>query len=56
MATAGPPPQLPDRLLGPFGAVRVTVYRSILRAQGATYVPLASTELPPLGTPEAKKE
>jgi 2'-5' RNA ligase len=45
MRTAGPPP-LPDRLVEPFGAVRLTVYRSILHAQGATYVPLASTDLP----------
>ena len=46
MRTAAPPPALPERLADPFGAVRVTVYRSILRAQGATYVPLASTDLP----------
>ena len=46
MRTSEPPPPLPERLTGPFGAVRVTVYRSILRAQGATYVPLASTDLP----------
>jgi RNA 2',3'-cyclic 3'-phosphodiesterase len=56
MVTAAAPPPLPKPLTEPFGAVRVTVYRSILRAQGATYVPLASTELPPPGTPEAEKE
>jgi RNA 2',3'-cyclic 3'-phosphodiesterase len=55
MATSAPPPPLPDRLLEPFGAVRVTVYRSILHARGATYVPLASTELPPPGTPGRRR-
>jgi RNA 2',3'-cyclic 3'-phosphodiesterase len=55
MRTSASPPPLPQRLSEPFGAVRVTVYRSILRAQGATYASLASTDLPP---PEsgAKKE
>jgi RNA 2',3'-cyclic 3'-phosphodiesterase len=55
MRTSGPPPALPGRLGEPFGAVRVTVYRSILRAQGAEYRPLASTDLPPPDRSEAKK-
>jgi 2'-5' RNA ligase len=40
-----PPGRLPDHLLEPFGAVRLRLYRSILRPQGAEYVPLASTDL-----------
>jgi RNA 2',3'-cyclic 3'-phosphodiesterase len=46
MRTSGPPPPLPDRLLEPFESVRLTTYRSILRPQGATYLPLASIDLP----------
>jgi 2'-5' RNA ligase len=49
------PGPLDDALREPFGAVRLTFYRSNLRSQGAEYVPLASLDLPPL--PEgAKKE
>ena len=55
MRISAPPPPLQERLLGLFGSVRLTTYRSILRAQGATYVPLASTELPPPGS-GAEKE
>jgi 2'-5' RNA ligase len=40
-----PPRALPEALLEPFSAVRVRLYRSILRPQGAEYVPLASTDL-----------
>jgi RNA 2',3'-cyclic 3'-phosphodiesterase len=40
------PGALPDALLEPFGAVRVTLYRSILRPAGAEYTPLASLALP----------
>lgn len=40
------PGALPADLLEPFDAVRVTLYRSILRPQGARYVPVASIELP----------
>ncbi len=40
------PKPLPDGLERPFEAVRVTLYRSILRPQGAEYAPLASLDLP----------
>jgi 2'-5' RNA ligase len=40
-----PPRSLPQDLLEPFESVRLTAYRSILRPQGAEYVPLASTDL-----------
>jgi RNA 2',3'-cyclic 3'-phosphodiesterase len=56
MRTSAPPPPLPERLLEPFGSVRLTTYRSILRAQGAAYVPLASTDLPPPDRLGAEKE
>jgi RNA 2',3'-cyclic 3'-phosphodiesterase len=41
-----PPGPVPHRLLEPFRAVRVTLYRSILRSSGAEYDPLAQVELP----------
>ncbi len=44
---AGPPAPLPAPLLEPFGAVRLTLYRSNLRPSGAEYVPLAGLDLPP---------
>lgn len=40
------PGRVPDVLLQPFFAVGVTLYRSILRPQGAEYAPLAQVELP----------
>jgi 2'-5' RNA ligase len=40
------PERLPDVLLQPFFAVGVTLYRSVLRPQGAEYAPLAQVELP----------
>ena len=40
------PEPLPDVLLQPFFAVGVTLYRSVLRPQGAEYAPLAQVELP----------
>jgi 2'-5' RNA ligase len=40
------PGRIPDVLLQPFFAVGVTLYRSILRPQGAEYAPLAQAELP----------
>ena len=49
MRVADPLPKLPEALAEPLGAVRVTVYRSILRPQGAEYVPLASLDLPSRG-------
>ncbi|MGH2952601.1 MAG: RNA 2',3'-cyclic phosphodiesterase [Solirubrobacterales bacterium] len=42
-----PPRELPRALLEPFGAVRVALYRSNLRPQGAEYVSLAGIDLPP---------
>jgi len=41
-----PPGPLPDALLEPFDAVRITLYRSTLRPQGAEYAPLAQVALP----------
>jgi RNA 2',3'-cyclic 3'-phosphodiesterase len=40
------PERLPEELLSPFFGIRVRLYRSILRAQGAEYVPMAQFELP----------
>lgn len=48
---SSPPGPLPEGLCEPFGAVRVALYRSKLRPQGAEYVSLAGIELPPLGWP-----
>ncbi|HEY8083942.1 MAG TPA: RNA 2',3'-cyclic phosphodiesterase [Solirubrobacterales bacterium] len=39
------PGALPQELLQPFDAVRMTLYRSELQPQGAIYVPLAQVEL-----------
>ena len=39
-----PLPELPEDLLAPFEASRLTLYRSTLRPQGAVYEPLARTE------------
>ena len=40
-------PPLPDAATEPFGAVRVALYRSQLRSQGACYSALADVDLPP---------
>jgi 2'-5' RNA ligase len=40
-----PPAPLPEQLLEPFGAVRVALYRSLLRPTGAEYVRLAELNL-----------
>jgi 2'-5' RNA ligase len=40
-----PPKALPAELCEPFGAVRVTLYRSFLRPTGAEYVSLAALDL-----------
>jgi 2'-5' RNA ligase len=40
------PGSLPEALCEPFRAVRITLYRSTLRPQGAEYAPLAQLELP----------
>jgi RNA 2',3'-cyclic 3'-phosphodiesterase len=48
------PPELPGALAEPFEAVRVALYRSILRPQGAEYVSLAGLDLP--SRDGAKKE
>jgi len=41
------PGPLPDALLEPFSGVRLALYRSILKPQGAEYVSLAGVDLPP---------
>jgi 2'-5' RNA ligase len=41
------PGALPEQLFHPFSAVRLTLYRSHLRPQGAEYVPLAEKDLKP---------
>jgi RNA 2',3'-cyclic 3'-phosphodiesterase len=40
------PGRLPEELLEPFGAVRVALYRSNLKPQGAEYVRLGGVDLP----------
>ncbi len=42
---SGPPGALPQALLQPFDGVRVTLYRSEIKPQGAEYTPLAQVEL-----------
>lgn len=49
------PGRLPDDLVHTFGSVRVALYRSNLRPQGAQYVSLASMDLPPVAKPQAGK-
>ena len=46
MRVEATPEALPAELWEPFGAVRVTLYRSLLRPTGAEYVSLASLDLP----------
>jgi 2'-5' RNA ligase len=41
------PGPLPEQLFRPFSALRLTLYRSHLRPQGAEYVPLAEMDLKP---------
>jgi RNA 2',3'-cyclic 3'-phosphodiesterase len=41
------PGPLPEQLFRPFSALRLTLYRSHLRPQGAEYVPLAEKDLKP---------
>lgn len=45
-AVERPPAPLPDALLEPFSAARVTLYRSLLRPTGAEYVRLSGLNLP----------
>ncbi len=40
-----PPARVPEPLLRPFRAVRLRLYRSFLRPQGAEYVPVAEIQL-----------
>jgi 2'-5' RNA ligase len=47
MRVQAPPDALPADLTEPFGAVRLALYRSILRPTGAEYVSLAELDLPP---------
>jgi 2'-5' RNA ligase len=46
---SNPPGPLPQELLQPARAVRVALYRSELKPQGAEYVPLAQVELSEAG-------
>ena len=55
-ALRGPLPALPDELLEPFGAVRLALYRSLLRPDGSQYVSLANLDLPPAATSPARNE
>jgi RNA 2',3'-cyclic 3'-phosphodiesterase len=50
-----PPKPLPKRLTEPFGAVRIALYRSDLKPQGAEYVRLAGVDLPSPEGPRAQK-
>ena len=47
-----PPAALPEALTEPFGAVRVALYRSNLKPEGAEYVSLAGVDL---ASPEGQK-
>ena len=49
---AKPPAPLPKALTEPFGAVRMALYRSNLKPQGAEYVRLGGVDLP---SPEGQK-
>jgi 2'-5' RNA ligase len=51
-----PPGRLPERLLRPFSGVRVALYRSHLRPQGAEYESIAEVELPAKGQNEVKPD
>lgn len=53
MRVSEPPGPLPDALLQPFRAVRVSLYRSLLRPSGAEYVSMAHVELPTRGSGKA---
>lgn len=54
-ALSRPLPELPGELREPFGAVRLRLYRSLLRPDGSQYVTLANLDLPPAATePEAE--
>jgi 2'-5' RNA ligase len=46
MLVEKPPKALPAELCEPFGAVRMTLYRSLLRPTGAEYVSLEALKLP----------
>ena len=50
------PGPLPAKALEAFEAVRITLYRSNLRSQGAEYVPLASLDLASRPDGGTKKE
>jgi hypothetical protein len=53
MSVETPPGPLPKALLAPFRAVRVSLYRSLLRPSGAEYVSVAHVELPIAGSGKA---
>lgn len=46
---SNPPAKLPEALSDPFLGVRLALYRSELKPEGARYVPLAQIELPGAG-------
>jgi 2'-5' RNA ligase len=46
---SGPPGPLPQELMEPRIAIRMTLYRSVLQPSGARYVPLAQVKLPGAG-------
>lgn len=50
------PPALPGELRAPFGAVRLALYRSSLRPDGAEYVSLANLDLPPVANQAQRGE
>ena len=47
-----PPGELPQEIVHTFDSIRVSLYRSNLRPEGAQYVSLASSDLPPGPPPE----
>lgn len=55
-ALRGPLPPLPDELRAPFGAVRLALYRSLLRPDGSRYVSLANLDLPPAAAAPGAEE
>ena len=50
------PGRVAGELLQPFDAVRIRLYRSILRPGGSEYEPLASLDLPPAATEPGAEE
>lgn len=55
-ALRGPLPAVPEELRAPFGAVRLALYRSLLRPDGSQYVSLANLDLPPVAARPGAEE